>query len=232
MRRRVLAVFIVLGLSATACSGAPAHRSSARSSTTLGQSPATLDQSPTTSTAESSTTAPPATVSTTTTTTAPSVNPDVVPSVITPAYVDAVMKKLDHIYGNAVRLEVATKDIPPQVITDLRAIYADPLYQKELQIFSQGLILGLSSVKSHPGDPVVTVDKLESASGSCIFARVTTSLSAVTLRASAPPADEYLMLRRVVPRDNPQFINGTPWQIAYDRTFTTATRMASKCRVA
>src|SRR5581483_4828845 len=59
-------------------------------------------------------------------------NPDVIPPVITPAYVNAVFVVLNHINGNAVRSLVAAGKVTDQVTDDLRAIYSPNLYPVEL----------------------------------------------------------------------------------------------------
>lgn len=142
-------------------------------------------------------------------------NPDVVPSVITPAYVDAVMKKLDHIYGNAVRLEVATKDIPPQVITDLRAIYLNPQYRRELQIFSSSLVDTLSQLRPKPGDRIFLVHKLLVAKPNCILVQVVANYSAVIIKPESPRT-AFVVLTSQDKSTKETKMNPTPWAISYE----------------
>ena len=66
-------------------------------------------------------------------------NPDVIPPVITAAYVNAVFAVLNHINGDAVRALVASKRVTPTVTLYLRAMYNDPLYAEELRIAQQSL---------------------------------------------------------------------------------------------
>src|ERR1700757_4349359 len=105
MRRRHLALGLTAALFVAACSSG-SHQAS----------PSTTPPAPSTS-AAGQTTVP---------------NPDVIPPVITVAYVNAVFKALNHINGDAVRSLVASRQVTPTVETYLRAIYNDPLYTEEL----------------------------------------------------------------------------------------------------
>ena len=102
MRRRLLVLGGAVVLAVAACSSG-SHRSS-----------------------------PPTTVPVTSTSAVPVAggpNPDVVPPVITVAYVNAVFAALNHINGNAARLLVDDGQFTNNVRSILRAIYNDPLYE-------------------------------------------------------------------------------------------------------
>jgi hypothetical protein len=153
----------------------------------------------------------------------------VVPASIDVPYVDAVLGQLNHVYGDAVRLQVATQSLPPSAVEDLRAIYNDPLYNTELGLFSEALYDGISSARPKPGDPITTVERLISSSPTCIFAEVSTSLAPVVKTASAPAAAEYEMLQPTQPGTDPSGLNPTPWSFSYDATFQQPTSVPSQC---
>jgi hypothetical protein len=159
------------------------------------------------------TTTPPTTVAPTTTTTVP--NPDIVPTVITPAYVNAVFKVLNHIWGNSLRLDLATTNVPPQSLADLRAIFNDPLYAQEKNIAIQEFTTNLSNVRKPPGDDVTTVRKLISASPACIFVETVTDVSKVVYKVPAQGTD-YFELELKQANDDPNHLNPTPWALAYN----------------
>ena len=132
MRRRVFVAGAVVVVALSACSG-------------KGR-----DAAPTT-------TAPPATTAATTrasppTTTVP--NPDVVPAVITPAYVNAVFAVLNHVYGDATRSLRASHAVTSGVKTDLRVIFNDPLYSAQVQAATLSLSGAIANVRPDVGDGV------------------------------------------------------------------------------
>src|ERR1700722_11848477 len=116
------------------------------------------------------------------------INPAGTPSTITAAYVDAVLVQLNHVYGNAVRSEVLTKQVTPAAIQDLRAIYSGPLYTSELSAFREGESSQPSDVRDPPGDEATNVVQMLSSSRSCIFARASTSYAAVLRSPSTEAA--------------------------------------------
>lgn len=174
---------------------------------------------PTTATARpvspvATTALPPTTPLSTTTTTAP--DPAVVPPAIDASYVNAVLAQLNHVYGNAQRIEQATRLFPKSIPQDLRAIYGDPQYARELYIFSTALQgQTLNHAKPVPGDRVTTVTSMQDASGSCIQIASMTDYSPVTIAASAPLLLE-MVLRPKVAANDPSNLNPTPWSITYE----------------
>lgn len=156
-------------------------------------------------------------------------NPDIVPTVITPAYVDAVFAVLDHIRGDATRQLYAARAVTAQAVGDLRAIYADPLYAKEVQLATDSLNGDLSNVISPPGDVRTTVKKLVYASPSCVFVETATDYSKVLVKPDAPPASVYWDLRPKRGADDPHGLNPTPWQIGFNAVFKTTTSIPDQC---
>jgi hypothetical protein len=169
----------------------------------------------------------PSSAPTTTATTAP--NPDVIPAVITPAYVDAVFRVLEHVDGNASRELIAAKAVTPQVLADIRAIYNDPLYAQEVQIARQSLQGDLSNVRPSPGDVVVSVQRIIGMSPTCVLVETTSDFSAVVYKSAPPSASEYWQLTPKQPSDDPSNLNGTPWALAFNADYTTPTSISNKC---
>ncbi len=138
----------------------------------------------------------------------------VIPPVITPAYVNAVFLQLNHVYGNALRQLVATHDVNADVSADLRAIYDDPQYAHEMNIFSAGLT-DLTRVKSPPGDPIITVKSIQEAAATCIETTVSIDGSPVTHSAAAPVTG-YVVLDPSLPSNDPRKLNSTAWTMQYE----------------
>ena len=148
--------------------------------------------------------------------TAPGPNPDVIPAVITPAYVDAVFKVLNHIYGNAVREEASRHRVDAIVQHDLAAIYMPPQLGVEISIFQQALIGSISDVLPDPGDRVFTTTELQRSGADCIQAVAQADYTAVDRTPSQSAQSLVLVLARRANR--PASANPTPWAITYEKT--------------
>jgi hypothetical protein len=162
-------------------------------------------------------------------TTASGPDPDVIPAVITPAYVDAVFRVLNHIDGDASRALLAAGKVTPGVLTDLRAIYNDPLYAQEVKIAQQSISGDTSNVRRPPGDVIVGVVQLVSGTGSCIFVATKSDFSAVLIHTGPPAPSEYYELRRKAPGNDPMRINPTPWAFSFDVVYPTPTSVPDQC---
>lgn len=163
-------------------------------------------------------------------TSAPSApNPYIVPPVITPAYVDAVFKVLNHINGNAVRLLVSGRAISPQALSYLRSIYADPIYSKEVALATTSLEGNLSNVKRPPGDVTTTVVKLIHASSRCIFVETTENYSSVLYQTGAQPASGYWGIEAKSPHNSDHNINPTPWVLFFNAVYMSPTVVPDQC---
>ena len=159
----------------------------------------------------------------------PGPNPDVIPAVITPAYVNAVFRVLNHINGNAVRTLLGSGRITPQVTTYLRAIYSDPLFTEEVKIAGETLHNDLSNVRRPPGDIDTTVLRLLSSSPSCIFVETRSTYQAVLVKPGPPSASEYFRLSDKQPSDDPTNANPTPWTLSFNANFQTPTSVPDQC---
>ncbi|HWE54489.1 MAG TPA: hypothetical protein VG435_03210 [Acidimicrobiales bacterium] len=165
-----------------------------------------------------------------TTTTQPAgPNPDVVPAVITPAYVNAVFAVLEHVDGNASRTLIESKSVTPQVIADIRAIYNDPLYSQEIRIAQQSRSTSSADLLHPVGDVRITVRAILSESPTCIFVETNSDYSAVLVKPETPAASEYWMLRLKQPGADPSRLNSTPWALSFNADFLTPTTIPNQC---
>jgi len=156
---------------------------------------------------------PPTVVASTTTTTTP--DPTVVPPVITAAYLDAVFARLNHVYGDAVRELVQARSVDPRVQTLLRAIYADPQYQYELNVFQQGLASSLAQLRPNPGDPVFSLVRWRLSDG-CIETTVLVNPDAQLIQP-VTPVQAFIDLKAGTGSHDPGHLNRTNWSISYER---------------
>jgi hypothetical protein len=167
--------------------------------------------------------------SSTTSSTAAGPNPDVVPSVITPAYVNAVFAALEHVNGNAVRAMVSSGALTPGVLADLRAIYNDPLYGQEVKIARESLAGGASNVIRPPGDVRVAVVRLISSTPTCIFVQTSDDYSRVLQSPGPPPGSGYWGLDRKVASNDPTGVNTTPWALFFNAVYLKPTSIPDQC---
>ena len=156
-------------------------------------------------------------------------NPDVIPQVITADYVNAVFKVLNHINGNAVRALLTASQVTPEVQTDLRAIFNDPLYQQELKIAGQSIQGDTSNVRKPPGDIQTVVVQLLDSSPTCIFVSTRSIFGAVLLHPTPPAASEYWMLKPKQADVDPSGLNPTPWSLSFNANYTTPTSIPDQC---
>jgi uncharacterized lipoprotein len=212
MRHTRLVFGVVAALLLAGC-GSSHHDAAPTTAPPVATTPAPTTAAPTT---VAPTTTPPTTVAPTTTTTVP--NPDGVPAVITPAYVNAVFKVLDHVLGNSLRLDLATTNVPPAALADLRAVFNDPLYAEEKKIAIEEFTTDLTNVRMPPGDDINTVVRLISTSPVCIFVQTTLNVSKVVYKLP-PPGFDYYELQLKQAGDDPGNLNPTPWALTYELYF-------------
>jgi hypothetical protein len=142
-------------------------------------------------------------------------DPYAVPKVITVAYVDSVLKALNHVYGNAERVEKSTNAMSASVVEDLRSIYIGPQLDTEIRIFQGALAGSIREVKPDPGDRVFSVTDLESFGSTCVAAVVTASYAAVDLSSSSPKVGSVVLQAKRVDADSLS-LNPTPWSITFE----------------
>ena len=166
---------------------------------------------------------------TTSTTASAGPNPDVIPSVITPAYVDAVFRVLNHIKGDATRELFAADAVDEKVRDDLRALFTDPLFAQEMANASASLKVNRSTLRQPIGDVLTHVRRVVSASSTCIFVETTSDFSAVDVRPGRA-ASEYWALVPKPPTNDPELLNRTPWALSFNADYLTPTSVPDQCR--
>ena len=212
MRRLFLALGGVLALLVSSCGSTGDHHSTAPATGTLPPPAATSDPAATTTTIPDT---------------------SVVPAMITVAYVDAVLGKLDEVFGNALRTAAASHALTPQAALDLRAIFTAQQFQVEVRIIGRTVSLKQSGLQTPPGDQVITVEHIVSATPSCIFLTARTNFSAVDV-TTVPILHvlDYYMLTRKRPNGDPQHINSTPWVIAGSLMTSDSETVPDRCHTA
>lgn len=156
-------------------------------------------------------------------------NPDVVPAVITPAYVNAVFAVLNHINGNATRQLAEFGRITRKAEADFRAAYNDPLFEQELRIARQSLASGFGNVRRPPGDIETTVVQIISSGPRCVFVATNSNFGAVLLHPGRPAASEYWVLRPKQSGDDPTNLNPTPWALGFNAVYLTPQTIPDQC---
>lgn len=191
-----------------------------------GGHPSASVVTPATGTLPPVTPAPATTVPAATTTT--TIDVAVVPSRITVAYVTAVLKVLNHIYGNAVRSTVAAGKFTSSALVDIDTIYTRRQAALEEKSFIQTATSGgLRAARSRPGDPTMRVIGIIQSSRTCVVAHVHTNFDRVTRRRTSVLRWEYIGIRRVRPID--RRINSSGWTIFYDMVFSSNTHVRNEC---
>ena len=191
--------------------------------------PSAASTSSTASTASTASTMSATSVPAVATTSAAGINPDVIPSVITIPYVDAVFKVLEHLDGDVSRSLLVAGRLTPTATSYLRSIFNDPLYAKEVSIAQQSIAGNTSNVRRPPGDVVLKVVNLISASPTCIFASTTADYSAVLIKPEAPPASTYYGLKLKQVHDGVSQLNPTPWALFFNAVFVNPVSVPNQC---
>jgi hypothetical protein len=156
-------------------------------------------------------------------------DPYVIPAVITPAYVDAVFRVLNHVYGNATRSLFQANAVDSDVRLDLRSIFDDPLYGQELIDARQSLTTPRSDLKRPIGDVITTTKQVISRSPTCIFVETVSDFSNVEARPGPAASSEYWALATKQAADDPHRLNQTPWALAFNADYLTPTSIPNQC---
>jgi len=151
---------------------------------------------------------PTATVPQATTTT----DPYAIPSVIDEAYVNRVLAGLDRSVRDVTRMVVQQRTLPPDAVEQLKDIYVDgQLLQLVVDTYQRDILTGLEGVRSEPGNRKTTVTQLITAKQSCLFAKVHTDASEVTVTPRAG-VEQWIALIPVKPMAS----NPTRWGFVYE----------------
>lgn len=149
-----------------------------------------------------------------TTTTSTTVSYEV-PATIDLAYVNKVMKALDHVYGDAIRHLAQTKQLDPTFTKALASIYTPSESIAQQEIWSrQQQTDGFASVKVDGGDPMTVATRLAKASNACIVVAVDRTFQPAFSDNEAPLPNRYVALVPAAPAQRP--VNPTGWAMTYD----------------
>src|SRR5581483_6015068 len=109
---------------------------------------------------------PQPTVPATAPTTSTPADPYAIPATIDTAYVDRVLKALDHVDGDAARIIVASRQVARDASDRLAAIYSGDELVAQTNAWLD-LLDRLNDVKNPPGDRVTTTKRLIAAHPTC-----------------------------------------------------------------
>ena len=160
-------------------------------------------------------------------------DPYAVPAVIDAAYVNRVLEGLDAVMGDVVRIMHRTRDVPPEVIDRLEALYLDRENVNHRLIGLQNdLRQQFAGYRESPGNKKSTVDALLDVSPSCVFVRIKRDYSQVGTNAGAEPKTEWIGLKPADRTRDPSRYNPTPWMIALEGFQADGSQPPSPCRAA
>lgn len=146
-----------------------------------------------------------------------------VPATIDVPYIEKVMTALDHVEGEAVRRVKGQGSLDEDFVRTLAAIYhseaADLTQQGWLEVAGGDF----QALASPPGDPKTTVQRIISASPSCMFVAAERDFSAMFGTPDPPGSQRYIALVPVPGERNPGGLNPTPWAMSFDGHFTNQT---------
>lgn len=156
-------------------------------------------------------------------------DPYAIPPVIDEAYVNRVLEALDAAVGDIFRIVVSTRDIPPELIDRLHAVYLDR-DDMNLQLMSlqKDLRFGFDGIRPNPGNVRSTVAETIQVSPRCIYVRLNRDYSQISSKSSSEPSVEWIGLKPAEAGRNPNF-NPTPWMVAVEGLRADGTAPPSPC---
>lgn len=152
-----------------------------------------------------------ATVPKATSTTTPA-DPYAVPPTIDAAYLNKVFAALERVDGDATRLILQSKMLPPPAAQRLASIYGEEEFRQQTNLWLDLVTEGLTGFLPLPGDRATAVSEVVTAKPDCVFVAVKRDYSAITGSVGAGRTI-YVELRPLDPvRDKFDF-NPTPWMV-------------------
>jgi hypothetical protein len=155
---------------------------------------------------------------------------DQVPAVIDVAYVQRVIDALDRIEGAAVRELVRAREPNREFYETIRAIYLDPQFDRVHASYGRSAAQEMVELRTDPGDPVTTIERLISATGDCIFATASRDFGPIL---KVPPTEErkkvYLGFGLEKAELDPARRNPTAWMIGLDGTTSSGEEPRNPC---
>lgn len=153
-----------------------------------------------------------------------------VPDTITVEYAQAVMDELDRVLGDAIRELVAAQGPSDAFIARLKAVYAEPQYSEEVDLYGEEAANEFKGYRANPGRPTTTVTSILGSSPTCLILRADRSFEAVYTTLS-DPSDRAVYIELRVPSDerDPGNLSATPWVIRGDGPVKGATLPENPC---
>ncbi|MDQ1515521.1 MAG: hypothetical protein QOE80_1351 [Actinomycetota bacterium] len=139
-----------------------------------------------------------------------------VPATIDAAYVEKVMKALDHLYGDAVRQLVTDHAMSDRFIKQLLALYSKTPFEGYQVVWRKSLNDGLKSIAPQPGDPLTHIQAVLQASPTCVVVQVDRDLSPTLARRQDESPQRFVALIPKDPARDPLIANPTPWTMSFD----------------
>ena len=155
-------------------------------------------------------------------------NPYAVPAIIDEAYVNRVLAGLDQVFGDAVRIVVASRTFPADAAMSVEALYFGEVRQLVLDSVSLSTRAGLDSFERSPGNQITIVAGLLTANPACIFAEVSRDYSDVT-RDDDPAVVQWVALERAEKFGSPSGHNPTGWVYVFDGVESDGTGPEDPC---
>lgn len=144
-------------------------------------------------------------------TTAPA-DPYSVPATIDAAYLNRVFEALDAVDGDATRLIVRTKSLPPAAAERLIAIYSDDELKIQTGRWLDVIEAGMTGYRPDPGNLKTSVVRILSSTPRCVFVVVKRDHSAIAVNPQ-PVRETFVFLGPLDPVRNKKQLNPTPWMI-------------------
>lgn len=155
---------------------------------------------------------PPPTV---TTTTVPSYD---VPAVIDVAYVERVMKALDHVYGDGVRHLARTRVVDEEFLSHLVAIHNPRILELVQDLWVKIQAKDFAGLAAEPGDPVTRIDKLLRTDRECILMEGDRNFTPLYTTDDPTNHHRFVALTPLRSDRNPGARNPTLWTINFSGT--------------
>jgi hypothetical protein len=157
-------------------------------------------------------------------------DPYAVPATIDAAYVNRVLEGLDAAVGDIVRLVMRTRQISPEVLDRLRALYLNRDDENlELQSLQDEMRKQFSGFRQEPGNKKSSVESMIDASPGCVFVKVSRDYSAISTKTDLRPSIEWIGLKPTDPTRDPNHFNRTPWMVASEGVLSDGTQPPSPC---
>lgn len=171
---------------------------------------------------------PPPSIAEPTTTT----DPYAIPPVIDAAYVNRVLAGIDGVVSDVFRLVIEKKSIPPEAVTRVETVYQHP---EDMHFLLSGLQQNLATnfedYRPVPGNRKSTVERLISASGSCVFVEAFRDYSEQLVSADddVRRVASWIALAPKDPAADPARYNPTPWVISLEKLRSDGPQPPSPC---